>query len=86
MPECSSAATPRSRTKRQHPHPTDPEENSNNYRRIRTLTDTENFSIFTPLYESPPDMRETFDIFLIVMASLALVVFIALHFFEAGYG
>ena len=31
-------------------------------------------------------MRETFDIFLIVMASLALVVFIALHFFEAGYG
>ena len=31
-------------------------------------------------------MRETFDIFLIVMASLALAVFIALHFFEAGYG
>ena len=31
-------------------------------------------------------MRETFDIFLIVMAALALVVFIALHFFEAGYG
>ena len=31
-------------------------------------------------------MRETFDIFLIVMAVLALVVFIALHFFEAGYG
>ena len=31
-------------------------------------------------------MRETFDIFLIVMAVLALVAFIALHFFEAGYG
>ena len=31
-------------------------------------------------------MHETFDIFLIVMAVLALVVFIALHFFEAGYG
>lgn len=31
-------------------------------------------------------MRETFDIFLIVMASLALAVFITLHFFEAGYG
>lgn len=31
-------------------------------------------------------MKETFDIFLIVMAVLALVVFIALHFVEAGYG
>ena len=31
-------------------------------------------------------MRETFDIFLIVMAVAALAVFIALHFFEAGYG
>lgn len=31
-------------------------------------------------------MRETFDIFLIVMAVTALAVFIALHFLEAGYG
>ena len=31
-------------------------------------------------------MRETFDIFLIVMAVIALAVFIALHFLEAGYG
>lgn len=31
-------------------------------------------------------MKEAFDIFLIVMAILALVVFVALHFFEAGYG
>ena len=31
-------------------------------------------------------MTETFDIFLIVMAVLAAVVFVALHFFEAGYG
>lgn len=31
-------------------------------------------------------MKETFDIFLIVMSVLALFVFIALHFFEAGYG
>ncbi len=31
-------------------------------------------------------MKETFDIFLIVMAVLALGVFVALHFFEAGYG
>lgn len=31
-------------------------------------------------------MAETFGIFLIVMAALALVVFVALHFFEAGYG
>ena len=31
-------------------------------------------------------MAQTFDIFLIVMALLALVVFAALHFFEAGYG
>ncbi len=31
-------------------------------------------------------MKETFDIFLIVMAVIALFVFIALHFFEAGYG
>lgn len=31
-------------------------------------------------------MTETFDIFLIAMAALALVVYVALHFFEAGYG
>ncbi len=31
-------------------------------------------------------MQATFDTFLIVMAVLALGVFIALHFFEAGYG
>lgn len=31
-------------------------------------------------------MSETFDLFLAVMAVLALGVFIALHFFEAGYG
>ncbi|MDE5694793.1 MAG: 3-oxo-5-alpha-steroid 4-dehydrogenase, partial [Alistipes sp.] len=31
-------------------------------------------------------MTQTFDIFLIVMAVLALGVFVALHFFEAGYG
>ena len=31
-------------------------------------------------------MKEIFDIFLIVMSVLALAVFIALHFFEAGYG
>ena len=31
-------------------------------------------------------MEHAFDIFLTVMAFLALAVFIALHFFEAGYG
>ena len=31
-------------------------------------------------------MKESFDIFLIVMAVAALGVFVALHFFEAGYG
>lgn len=31
-------------------------------------------------------MRETFDIFLIVMAIIAIGVYVALHFFEAGYG
>ena len=31
-------------------------------------------------------MTETFDLFLIVMALLAGAVFVALHFFEAGYG
>lgn len=31
-------------------------------------------------------MTETFDLFLIVMAALAAAVFVALHFFEAGYG
>ncbi len=31
-------------------------------------------------------MKETFDIFLLVMAVAALGVFVALHFFEAGYG
>ena len=31
-------------------------------------------------------MKEIFDIFLIVMSVLALAVFIALHFVEAGYG
>lgn len=31
-------------------------------------------------------MTTAFDIFLIVMAALAAVVFAALHFFEAGYG
>ena len=31
-------------------------------------------------------MEHAFDIFLTVMALLALAVFIALHFFEAGYG
>ena len=29
---------------------------------------------------------ETFNLFLIVMAAIALVVFIALYFVEAGYG
>lgn len=31
-------------------------------------------------------MRENFDLFLIVMSVAALVVFVALHFMEAGYG
>ena len=31
-------------------------------------------------------MTAAFNIFLLVMAFLALIVFIALHFFEAGYG
>ncbi len=31
-------------------------------------------------------MQEQFDIFLAVMAATALVVFVALHFLEAGYG
>ncbi len=31
-------------------------------------------------------MRENFDLFLIVMSVAALVVFVALHFLEAGYG
>ena len=31
-------------------------------------------------------MTETFNVFLIAMSVLALIVFIALHFFEAGYG
>ena len=31
-------------------------------------------------------MAHTFDIFLLVMTVLALGVFVALHFFEAGYG
>ena len=31
-------------------------------------------------------MAETFNIFLIVMAVLAAGVYVALHFFEAGYG
>ncbi len=31
-------------------------------------------------------MNASFDILLIVMAAMALVVFVALHYFEAGYG
>ena len=31
-------------------------------------------------------MEHTFNIFLIVMAVTALAVFVALHYFEAGYG
>lgn len=31
-------------------------------------------------------MQHTFDLFLIAMAVLAAIVFVALHFFEAGYG
>ena len=31
-------------------------------------------------------MAQTFDIFLLIMALLAVGVFVALHFFEAGYG
>ncbi len=31
-------------------------------------------------------MNHAFDILLIVMTLLGLVVFVALHFFEAGYG
>jgi len=47
------------------------------------------FGIFSYIYRcflSPNAMKETFDIFLIVMAVLAFGVFVALHFFEAGYG
>ena len=50
------------------------------------LSERESFIIFMPLYRNRSDMAQTFDIFLIVMALLALVVFAALHFFEAGYG
>lgn len=31
-------------------------------------------------------MAQLFDLFLIAMAFLTVVVFVALHFFEAGYG
>ena len=31
-------------------------------------------------------MAQTFDIFLLIMALLAVGVFVALHFLEAGYG
>ena len=50
------------------------------------LSERESFIIFMPFYRNRSDMAQTFDIFLIVMALLALVVFAALHFFEAGYG
>ena len=60
-------------------------EKSDNHRPFRVLSEPENFAtLYRVFTESLPVMRETFDIFLIVMASLALVVFIALHFFEAG--
>ncbi len=31
-------------------------------------------------------MAQTFDIFLLIMALMAVGAFVALHFFEAGYG
>ena len=62
------------------------EEKSNSRGPFGGLSGPENFATFIAFYRSIPIMRETFDIFLIVMAVAALVVFIALHFFEAGYG
>ena len=52
----------------------------------RTIRSSETFSYLYAVYQPHNDMRETFDIFLIVMAVIALAVFIALHFLEAGYG
>lgn len=52
----------------------------------RTIRSSESFSYLYAVYQPHNDMRETFDIFLIVMAVIALAVFIALHFLEAGYG
>ena len=52
----------------------------------RTIRASESFSYLYAVYQPHNDMRETFDIFLIVMAVIALAVFIALHFLEAGYG
>lgn len=62
------------------------EEKSNSRGPFGGLSGPENFATFIAFYRSIPIMRETFDIFLIVMAVAALAVFIALHFFEAGYG
>ena len=52
----------------------------------RTIRSSESFSYLYAVYQPHNDMRETLDIFLIVMAVTALAVFIALHFLEAGYG
>lgn len=53
------------------------------------MTGFAEFGIFSYIYccfSSPNEMKETFDVFLAVMAVAALGVFVALHFFEAGYG
>lgn len=46
------------------------------------LSERESFIIFMSFYRNRSDMAQTFDIFLIVMALLALVVFAALHFLK----
>ena len=43
------------------------------------------FSYFCPLYLCKMTAH-TFNIFLIVMAAIALVVFVSLFFVDAGYG
>ena len=53
---------------------------------MRSLTGPKKKRNFTAFYRAEPRMEHAFNIFLIIMAILALFVFIALHFFEAGYG
>lgn len=50
------------------------------------LPEDETFAIFGPHSQLRNPMAHAFEILLIVMALLGLGVFVALHFFEAGYG
>ena len=59
---------------------------SEQHERTPTLDRTEK-SVSLPRFTAQSSrMEHTFNIFLIVMAVTALAVFVALHYFEAGYG